>query len=634
MYGSSHRALRWLAILGALVAGATLSASEPGDAGNDRVQKALMADVRRLPAERQRLLNEALAESPDLAAANWHSGKVLVDGTWLSASEAAAAIAGSSDSIEFVDQRNQALGSPRLELALARWARERNWTDREQLFLQRVVSLGEPRLAASAASRLGLVREGNQYFSAEDLKQYRRDGESLQRLERQWRPQIDAWLNDFQSTRATPREHVIQEIERVRDPQVISLFEAHLSSADDELAAAVVRMLAHIPDRAATLSLARHAIGLPWDGPVDLAVQELKSRSRYEYVPWLLSLLQVPIRTQYRIVTDARGSVRHEHAFMSEDQNARWVHHQQVDAISNLQRVPYLLRKQAGVLMPLRQSDPSLSLSDVANQWAMQRQLAEIQETAARRRIANTENSVVILNLAIDAANERIDYVLRKSLNEVQLRSPSEWWDWWTDYREVEGSYKPEYSTTDRHAYPFMCGDCPQIVGVMPSCFVAGTPVWTETGLRAIEQIEIGDRILSQDVETGELALKLVVNRTIRPASPLLGIQVGAKEVVATKGHLFWVDGRGWKMAKFLEPDEQLHSLRGGILISELQLRGEAEAYNLIVADFHSYFVGEEGLLVHDTSMAEPTRAITPGLTMSIASSQRPAARSTLPQSP
>lgn len=156
---------------------------------------------------------------------------------------------------------------------------------------------------------------------------------------------------------------------------------------------------------------------------------------------------------------------------MSEDQNARWVHHQQVDAISNLQRVPYLLRKQAGVLMPLRQSDPSLSLSDVANQWAMQRQLVEKQETAARRRIVNTENSVVTVNRAIDAANERIDYVLRKTLNEVQPRSPSEWWDWWTDYRECKwlvparrrpfSAVRPDRPPSDPHRSPMEASGWP-----------------------------------------------------------------------------------------------------------------------------------------------------------------------------
>jgi hypothetical protein len=37
-------------------------------------------------------------------------------------------------------------------------------------------------------------------------------------------------------------------------------------------------------------------------------------------------------------------------------------------------------------------------------------------------------------------------------------------------------------------------------------------------------------------------------------------------------------------------------------------------AYNLIVADFDSYFVGDRGILVHDNTPRKPTAALLPGL--------------------
>ena len=40
----------------------------------------------------------------------------------------------------------------------------------------------------------------------------------------------------------------------------------------------------------------------------------------------------------------------------------------------------------------------------------------------------------------------------------------------------------------------------------------------------------------------------------------------------------------------------------------------EAEAYNLIVAEFNTYFVGKAGILVHDNTPREPTTATVPGL--------------------
>jgi hypothetical protein len=41
---------------------------------------------------------------------------------------------------------------------------------------------------------------------------------------------------------------------------------------------------------------------------------------------------------------------------------------------------------------------------------------------------------------------------------------------------------------------------------------------------------------------------------------------------------------------------------------------GEAEAYNLVVADVDTYFVGDHGFLVHDNTPRRPTQAVLPGI--------------------
>ena len=41
---------------------------------------------------------------------------------------------------------------------------------------------------------------------------------------------------------------------------------------------------------------------------------------------------------------------------------------------------------------------------------------------------------------------------------------------------------------------------------------------------------------------------------------------------------------------------------------------GLEATYNLIVADFHTYFVGEGKILSHDNTIREPTVALVPGL--------------------
>ena len=59
--------------------------------------------------------------------------------------------------------------------------------------------------------------------------------------------------------------------------------------------------------------------------------------------------------------------------------------------------------------------------------------------------------------------------------------------------------------------------------------FCAGTKVWTMTGRRPIEGIKVGDCVLAQDVESGELAYKPVLGVTIRPAPPTMKMRTGAE---------------------------------------------------------------------------------------------------------
>jgi len=106
----------------------------------------------------------------------------------------------------------------------------------------------------------------------------------------------------------------------------------------------------------------------------------------------------------------------------------------------------------------------------------------------------------------------------------------------------------------------------------------------------------------------------LVVGRTVRSPSATVNLSLGNEKVRTTLGHPFWVVGVGWRMAKELGDGAILHGVHGPVRIYAVEPADVVEAYNLIVADFNTYFVGEAGVLVHDNSPREPTTAIVPGL--------------------
>ena len=99
-------------------------------------------------------------------------------------------------------------------------------------------------------------------------------------------------------------------------------------------------------------------------------------------------------------------------------------------------------------------------------------------------------------------------------------------------------------------------------------------------------------------------------------------ITVGREQLEATLGHPFWVIGTRWTMAKHLRDGMTLHSVSGPISIEKAERLPAAKAwyefsYNLQVADFHTFFVGENRILVHQLSMLsilDEASSVVPGL--------------------
>jgi hypothetical protein len=148
-------------------------------------------------------------------------------------------------------------------------------------------------------------------------------------------------------------------------------------------------------------------------------------------------------------------------------------------------------------------------------------------------------------------------------------------------------------------------------------CLAGDTIVWTEMGPVAIKDVAVGDRVLSCDVETGCLALKPVLRKTIRlkeHTGELVTIDVDGKTISASGGHVFWVAGEGWIKARDLKTGMRLHTLKGTANIETVGTSEAQETYNLIVADFHTFIAGEAKTLTHDNTIRQPTNMVVPGL--------------------
>ncbi|MED1919519.1 polymorphic toxin-type HINT domain-containing protein, partial [Bacillus thuringiensis] len=136
------------------------------------------------------------------------------------------------------------------------------------------------------------------------------------------------------------------------------------------------------------------------------------------------------------------------------------------------------------------------------------------------------------------------------------------------------------------------------------NCFTAGTKVLTDEGEKNIEDIEVGDRVLSKDEESGEVAYKEVTATFNHETDEIYQIHVGDQVIESTYNHPFWVEGKGWMYVKDLKVGDLLVQSDGNTLkIDSIELlHKQVTVYNMTVDEFHTYFVSDLGIWVHNTN--------------------------------
>jgi len=249
-----------------------------------------------------------------------------------------------------------------------------------------------------------------------------------------------------------------------------------------------------------------------------------------------------------------------------------------------------------------------VALSEGNGRDTLRRATRDLLATATSRELSLAQQ-----NNVTRALNDRITTTLRAATGQSLSSDPQLWWQWWQQENNVANQGEKQTRTIQQSAQVAVVDT--SAVGQRVECFAAGTPVWTAMGLTAIEDVRIGDLVLSQNVDTGELALKPVLRTTVRPPEPLFDVQIGDETFQTTSGHLFWVSGRGWAKARELGSGLQVHGVNGGVSVVRAERQATmAATYNVAVEDFQTYFVGENCVLSHDVNEQRPTATVVPGL--------------------
>ncbi len=141
-------------------------------------------------------------------------------------------------------------------------------------------------------------------------------------------------------------------------------------------------------------------------------------------------------------------------------------------------------------------------------------------------------------------------------------------------------------------------------------CFKEGTLVFClgkngEETLKRIEEITVGDRVLAYDEKTGKQAYKSVKRLFRNKTDEWYHIRVNNEEIVCTGGHPFYVADLGQFIpARNLRTGDKLLLSDGTCVtidsITVEKLAKPETTYNFEVEDFHTYFVSNCKILVHN----------------------------------
>jgi Pretoxin HINT domain len=572
-----------------------------GRDANAHVRLALWCERNGLPSERLKHLTIAVLTDPAHARARGLLGLVSFRGQWHLPEEIRDTLradeATSGSLAEYRARRARLGDSADAHRKLAIWCREHGLTPEATAHLTVVTQLDPGR--ESAWKRLGYKKHGSRWLTATELAERIAESQARTKADRHWTTLLDRWRSWLEVESRRPE--AAKALQEVTDPNAVRAIWAIFASGKTSQQRLAVQLLGQIDSPDSTRALATLAIASESGEVRGRSIETLRRRDPRAIASFLVGQLRDLERDRdpilYRFLLQPIG----------------W------NAIGSLGylfiRGPlydifrtYTVDESFKVL-PSGEAPITTDVPDYVNRIMSQRrrQVADLFAIVSQI-LSEFEGKIPVpasrfADQMTVERNTRIIDVLSKINGRYLGKDPEVWRKWWADER----GYTYESPAPRTRPDLTRSADKPTFTGTVHlSCFAAGTPVHTLSGLRPIESVRIGDLVLTQDPHTAELSYQPVIAAVQNNPDRLVEIDLGKEVVRATGIHRFWKAGQGWVPARDLKPGESLRAL-GGVAVVKGVRRGRLEpVFNLKVMHAQSFFVGQQGALVHDNSAVEP----------------------------
>ena len=569
------------------------------------VGRAVAAEASGDRVERDALLGLALKRVPDHAGARGMIGQVFEGSKWTRVEDVAGA-----DRAEYKARRGKALETAASQAELAAWCEANGFSAEAEAHWSAVAKLARAgsENANSAWKRLGYRRHNGAWRTEREMA----DEVAQTAANKVWTAKFwrirDQMRDPHQRLKAETALHEVTDPRAV--PAICAVFGSK-TEADQKIA---VRLLGQILTPASSRAL----VGLTAYGTGPevrrAAGETLLGRDSRDYVGALIDLLDEPIRSKLvegqtpfeaaRLIMEKPG-VRVERSYWAEAPSyvpnssffgQIWIDE---DGLPSAASGRFLQDHHGS---PTAQSWGALkqNIAQFRAQWLQS--LASAKLTARLKAEADLEDVEIRNAPGKTLAKWRVLPILRLSTGKDFGSARRPWKTWWLDQK---GYTMPEPTTVVRQESALFSAPSVPVY----SCFAAGTTVRTTEGLRPIETLERGDKVLAADPQSHALLFRPILEVFHNPPGATLKLEVDGETIVATGYHRFQRVGGDWAMARELRAGDKIRTVSGMATVSKIEPGQVQPVFNLDVAGANSFFVGRHAALVHDNDLPEADAA-------------------------
>jgi hypothetical protein len=632
--------------------------AQAGRGADAQVKLALWCEAHGLSAERLKHLTLATLIDPAHVTARGLLGLVLSGGKWQRPEEVGKQMRDNPRAQatlrEYLERRAATPDRADDQWRLARWCERSGLDEQARAHYSAVVRL-DPRREAGW-KKLGYKKNGVRWVRPEELAALKAEAERDKQAYRRWRPVLEKYREALGGKSQARRAEAESSLARVSDPRAVAAVWDVLVAGDERCQLMAVQVLGQIDGAAASRAVAALALFSPSPTVRGRAVETAIRRDPRDYLDAILAMIRKPFTYKVQSVSGPgsegvlfvegeRYNLQRLYRVEGLDPSTLPARLFTPDVPFNPFSVPNLMvaagwpgaapavtaataeqlgqslaSDPAAARVLLRQHAAALNGASgtALPTFALQAQVAAVrrdQAIAARilqaeqraqdaqQRLVQDIQAVELTNSSIRELNDRTLPVARAATGKDFGADRDAWQGWWTDqlgyaYQSPRTQAKPTF--TDVVVYS---AEPPR---AHSACFAAGTPVYTIDGPRAIEELQVGDRVLSQDTTTGALSFQPVLAIHHNKPAPTLKLRLGGETVVATGIHRFWKAGKGWAMARDLKPGDVVRTLSGTARLESAEADTVRPVFNLDVARNRTFFAGKQGCLVYDFSIVQP----------------------------